>query len=172
MRYRYPVVGLRSLANSEDDRALALPPGSQGSHTTCKHASQASMLKPYGGNTTAAQCMTKGAATHNHTKKVSLKQYQGCTKADRPAAPHLDVNTWCARAPTGRPQTHEQGCVVQCAEPRQARACIQDASGADASGAKEHRQEAGSRDCRSNSFGARAARRGLQRGKEGCVHTA
>ena len=36
----------------------------------------------------------------------------------------------------------------------------------------EQRQEAGDRDCRSKSFGARAARRVLPRGEEGCVHTA
>ena len=75
-----------------------------------------------------------------------------------------------ARAPTGRRQAHEQGCIVQCALPREARACIQDAICADAS-AKEQRQEAGDRDRRSKSFGARAARRVRPRGEEGGVQT-
>ena len=91
---------------------------------------------------------------HTTTRKGSLSICRG-----RPPGCTTFACTYRrACAPTGRRQAHKQGCIVQCAQPREARACIQDAICADASG-KEQRQEAGDRDRRSKSFGARAARR-------------
>ena len=121
-------------------------------------------------DTTAVQCMTGCGNTHPHKKGLSLKQQD--REANRRAAPCLHVHTGRARAPTDSRQAHKQSCIVQCAEPREARACIQDATCADASGAKEQCQEAGDRDCRSKRFGARAARRVWLRGEEGCLSTA
>ena len=109
----------------------------------------------------------RGVATNDHTQRVSLY-------LPRPRPPGCATFACAyrrARAPTGRRQAHKQGCFVQYAQPREARACIQDASCADASGAKQHRQEAGDRDRRSKSFGARAARRVLPQGEEGGVQT-
>ena len=79
--------------------------------------------------------MARCGNTQPHTKRLSLENR---TEPDRRAAPCLHVHTGCARAPTGRRQAYTQGCIVQCAQPREARAGIQDASCADASGAKEH----------------------------------
>ena len=104
--------------------------------------------------------------TTTRKRSLFIKQYQG-----RPPGCTTFACAYSARSPTGRGQAHKQGCTVQCAQPREARSCIQDASCADASGAKEHRQEAGGRDRRSKSFGARAARRVLPQGEEGGVQT-
>ena len=71
---------------------------------------------------------------HRYQKKIS--ELDRGARADRRAAPHWHVHTRRALAPTGRRQAHKQGCIVQCAEPRETRACIQDASCADASGAQ------------------------------------
>ena len=79
--------------------------------------------------------MTRCGNTQPHTKGLSLNLKQD--RGRLPAAPHLHVHTGRARAPTGRRQAYTQGCIVRCAEPRETRAGIQDATCADASGAKE-----------------------------------
>ena len=57
---------------------------------------------------------------HTTTRKGSLfiKQYQG-----RPPGCTTFACAYSARSPTGRRQAHKQGCIVQCAQPREARAC-------------------------------------------------
>ena len=107
-------------------------------------------------DTTAVQCMTGCGNTHPHKKGLSLKQQD--REANRRAAPCLHVHTGRARAPTDSRQAHKQSCIVHCAQPRESRAGIQDDSCADASGAKEQRQEAGDRHCRSKNFVERARR--------------
>jgi hypothetical protein len=104
----------------------------------------------------------RGVATNDHTKKVSLYK-----TVPRPTARlhHVCMCIQCSFA-------DGQGASTQAGLHRVVRTA-QGGAGfcADASGAKEHRQEAGGRDRRSKSFGARAARRVLPRGEEGCVHT-
>ena len=118
-------------------------------------------------NRAAVQCMTRCGNKQPHKKGLSPKQDRG-----RPPGCATFACAYKARTPTGRRQTHRQRCIVQCAQPREARAGIQDATCADATGAKEQRQEAGGQDCRSKRFGARAARRVRLRGEECGVHTA
>ena len=131
------------------------------------HTPLASTLKPCAGNTTTVKCMTRCGNTQPHKKSLSLKQDRG-----RPpgCATCACAYRACSCADGQAASTQMQRCIVQCAEPREARACIQDATCADASGAKEHIAKKLAT-CRSKRFGARAARRVRVRGEEGGVQT-
>ena len=85
-------------------------------------------------NRAAVQCMTRCGNKQPHKKGLSPKQDRG-----RPPGCATFACAYKARTPDGQAaSTQKQRCIVQCAQPREAPACIQDATCADASGAKEH----------------------------------